>query len=202
MQTYGDRIREARKAKHMTQEELGELIGVTGVTIMRYEKGQREPRMDQLQKIGDVLGINWTYLVGQSVGGETLEEAASIYDESQKDRVLEAGLSLMLESIYGKPREVMIEGKWFDDSITIYGEGDDAFVLGDEAEYVLLEAIPALVKSLVSSLGTPAAKAEEEMRAYLYSKEAKQLNDEAVARDKARIQAMKQKKGKKSSHEE
>jgi len=62
----------------MTQEELGELIGVTGVTIMRYEKGQREPRMDQLQKIGDVLGINWTYLVGSPVGGGTLEEAATI----------------------------------------------------------------------------------------------------------------------------
>ena len=202
MQTYGDRIREARKAKHMTQEELGELIGVTGVTIMRYEKGQREPRMDQLQKIGDVLGINWTYLVGKSLGGETLEEAASIYDESQKDLALEAGFALMLESIYGKPREVTIEGKWFDDSITVYGEGDNAFVLSDEAEYALLEAIPALVKSLVSSLGTPAAKAEEEMRAFLYSKEAKQLNDEAVARDKAIIPAMKQKKGKKSTQEE
>lgn len=202
MQTYGERIKEARKAKHMTQEELGELVGVTGVTIMRYEKGQREPRMDQLQKIGDVLGINWTYLIGSPVGGETLEEAASVYDDAQESRILENGVALVLESIYGKPREVRIEGKWFDETMTVYGEGDDAFVLGDDAQYALLEAIPALVKSLVKTLGATAEQEEEDIRKYLNSKEAKAIYDEASAQDKARIQAMKERKKAEEAHEE
>ena len=202
MQTYGERIKEARKAKHMTQEELGELIGVTGVTIMRYEKGQREPRMDQLQKIGDVLGINWTYLVGCDIGGNTLEEAAAVYDDAQKSLILEKGIELVLESIYGNPREVRIEGKWFDETMTVYGEGDDAFVLGDDAEYTMLEAIPALVKSLVKTLSTPAAQQEEAFRKYLNSKEAKAIYDEASAQDKARIQAMREQRKAEEAHEE
>ena len=202
MQTYGERIKEARKAKHMTQEELGELIGVTGVTIMRYEKGQREPRMDQLQKIGDVLGINWTYLVGSSIGGDTPEESAAIHKEEQTAIVLEDAIALVLESIYGKPREVKIEGKWFDETMTVYGEGDDAFVLGDDAEYAMLEAIPALVKPLVKTLSTPAAQQEEALRKYLNSKEAKAIYDEASAQDKARIQAMREQKKAEEAHEE
>lgn len=202
MQTYGERIREARKAKHMTQEELGELIGVTGVTIMRYEKGQREPRMDQLQKIGDVLGISWTYLVGSSVGGDTLEESAAIHKEAQASLVLEDAIALVLESIYGKPREVKIEGKWFDETMTVYGEGDDAFVLGADADCTMLEAIPALVKSLVKTLSTPAIRQEEALRKYLNSKEAKAIYDEASAQDKARIQAMREQKKAEETHEE
>lgn len=200
MEVYGDRIREARKAKHMTQEELGELIGVSGVTIMRYEKYQREPRMEQLQKIGEALGVNWTYLLGSTIGGSTLEEAAAIHQEAEESFAASAGLELILESIYGKRREVTVKGKWYDETLSVYGEGDDAFCLGDEACMSIEEALRALVKSLVSTLGTPAAQAEADMRSFLSSKEAKQLNDEAIARDKARIQAMKRQKGEESSH--
>ena len=52
----------------MTQEELGKLMGVTGVTIMRYEKGQREPSLEQLQKIADILHVEPSYLVGWHTG--------------------------------------------------------------------------------------------------------------------------------------
>lgn len=34
----GNRIKTARIAKGLTQEELGKLVGVSGVAIMRYEK--------------------------------------------------------------------------------------------------------------------------------------------------------------------
>lgn len=41
--TLGERIKQARKNAKLTQKELGELAGVTGVSIMRYEKGERFP---------------------------------------------------------------------------------------------------------------------------------------------------------------
>ena len=192
MELYGDRIREARKAKHMTQEELGELVGVTGVTIMRYEKYQREPRIDQLRKIAEVLGVSWTYLIGQSFGGETLEESAAIFQEYKESSSVQEGLRLIMDSIYGESRTVTVSGKWFDDSLTVYGEGDDSFVLGDEASLSIEDAVRALVKSLVSTLKTPAAEAEDAMRAFLNSKEAKQFYEKAVSADKARTEAMKE----------
>ena len=58
MNICGQRIRLIREAANLTQEQLGKKIGSTGVTIMRYEKGSREPRQNQLQKIADVLDIS------------------------------------------------------------------------------------------------------------------------------------------------
>lgn len=55
--TMGQLIKAARERAGMTQEELGKKIGVTGVAIMRYEKGQRQPRLAQLQAIASALGV-------------------------------------------------------------------------------------------------------------------------------------------------
>ena len=64
MGDYGARIKAAREAANLTQEQLGEKIGVTGVTIMRYEKNQREPRLKQLVAIVDALEVSPGYLMG------------------------------------------------------------------------------------------------------------------------------------------
>lgn len=66
MGDYGSRIKTAREAANMTQEQLGKYLGVTGVTIMRYEKNQREPRLEQLQKIAEILEVSFDYLLNGS----------------------------------------------------------------------------------------------------------------------------------------
>ena len=64
MGDYGARIKAAREAADLTQEQLGKMIGVTGVTITRYEKNQRDPRLKQLRSIADALGVPVGYLMG------------------------------------------------------------------------------------------------------------------------------------------
>lgn len=61
--TIGERIKAARETAGMTQVELGEKVGVSGVAIMRYEKGQRQPRYDQLQRIAKALDVSVHTLV-------------------------------------------------------------------------------------------------------------------------------------------
>lgn len=61
--TMGQLIKAARERAGMTQEELGKKIGVTGVAIMRYEKGQRQPRLAQLQAIAAALGVGVAQLM-------------------------------------------------------------------------------------------------------------------------------------------
>lgn len=53
----GDLIAIGRKAKGLTQAELGELVGVTQVTINRYESGDREPDSGMLRALAHALGI-------------------------------------------------------------------------------------------------------------------------------------------------
>ncbi len=57
MNTLGDRIRELREQKKMTQEELGKAIGTTKQTIFKYETGKIEnipySRMADLARVLD-----------------------------------------------------------------------------------------------------------------------------------------------------
>ena len=62
--TVGLRIQEARKAKGLTQKELAAELGLATGTIQQYELGKRQPRIEQLQAIGDVLGVSVPYLLG------------------------------------------------------------------------------------------------------------------------------------------
>lgn len=59
--SLNDRIREARKDKGLTQEQLGNIIGVAKTTIAGYEKN-REPTAANVGAIADALGVDVNYL--------------------------------------------------------------------------------------------------------------------------------------------
>ena len=61
--TIGERIKISRDRAGITQVELGEKIGVSGVAIMRYEKNTRQPRLEQLQAIAAALNVSVNYLL-------------------------------------------------------------------------------------------------------------------------------------------
>ena len=51
----GKVIRYMRKQKKYKQEVLGEMIKVRGNTITQYEKGQRNPTFDTIEKIAESI---------------------------------------------------------------------------------------------------------------------------------------------------
>ena len=63
----GIKIREKRKAAGMTQADLAAFLGVTKATISKYELGLREPSFEQLQTIGEALGLGTFSLVPESM---------------------------------------------------------------------------------------------------------------------------------------
>ena len=60
----GNRLREVRKAKGLTQTELGELIGVGKSAICCYEKETRNPTLEALLEMIHVFGVSADYLLG------------------------------------------------------------------------------------------------------------------------------------------
>lgn len=60
------RIREARKAAGITQDELAKKLGVNRATISKYETGAIDLPSSQLQRLADALGIHILDLVGLS----------------------------------------------------------------------------------------------------------------------------------------
>lgn len=61
----GVRIKELRKQKGLTQQQLGDLIGVTKVSVCCYENGTRIPNLDTLLDMADIFGVDVSYLVGR-----------------------------------------------------------------------------------------------------------------------------------------
>lgn len=61
-----NRLKELRKEKKLTQEELAQKINVTKLTISRWERGERLPKSDKAQELADFFGVNTAYLLGYS----------------------------------------------------------------------------------------------------------------------------------------
>lgn len=53
----GDRIRDIRTAKNMTQAELGAKVGLSGDRIQKYENGFRKPKLSLLIQLAEVLEV-------------------------------------------------------------------------------------------------------------------------------------------------
>ena len=66
MKTFSSRLIGLRKAKNLTQEELGEAIGFTGRAIRNYEGQDRLPKMEVAIALADFFDTSLDYLVGRS----------------------------------------------------------------------------------------------------------------------------------------
>ena len=73
-------IRQARKARNWTQEQLAQTIGTTQQTINRWESGQTEPKVSDLRKISNALGITLSFLLGL----DEIEESESLSTDEKK----------------------------------------------------------------------------------------------------------------------
>ncbi len=77
---FGSRLREARLAKGLTQEQLAEAIGVAKPTLSGYERGIREPDFLKLNALLEVLEVDADYLL---TGRDTKKTSDSIAVESE-----------------------------------------------------------------------------------------------------------------------
>ena len=60
---FGDKIKELRKNKHLTQEALGNMIGVSKRTIINYEKGTSYPQDHEIYaKLAYALECDENYI--------------------------------------------------------------------------------------------------------------------------------------------
>lgn len=64
--TLGQRIKNLRKQKNMTQEDLGKILGVTKVSISGYENDTREPDNKSLIKLSNFFNVTTDYLLGRN----------------------------------------------------------------------------------------------------------------------------------------
>ncbi len=79
----GSRIRMRRIMLGMSQEKLGDALGLTFQQIQKYEKGTNRVGASRLQQIADVLQVHVSFMFegapGSTVGGGMGEAASPAY---------------------------------------------------------------------------------------------------------------------------
>jgi transcriptional regulator with XRE-family HTH domain len=83
---FGERLKAARTAKHMSQQALADIIGKSLNTIGLYERGLRQPSLETLCLLADMLDVSCDYLLARTEAKKTakVSEAA---DENLAMRV-------------------------------------------------------------------------------------------------------------------
>ena len=66
MAVFSERLRELRQERGMTQEALGQIIGVKNYSVYTYEKGRSYPDVAGLIALADHLDVSIYYLVGRT----------------------------------------------------------------------------------------------------------------------------------------
>lgn len=65
MVTFGQRLKELRKSKRLTQQQLADIFFLNKSSISRYENGSQLPENEQLQKLADYFEVSIDYLLGR-----------------------------------------------------------------------------------------------------------------------------------------
>lgn len=71
--SFGCRLRQIRKERGLTQEELGTILGLSKQQISQYETEIREPRTRRIQEIASRLNISVGELLGSKSATEAIE---------------------------------------------------------------------------------------------------------------------------------
>lgn len=71
-ENIGENIRLARKARGLTQKQLGDLCGMADSAIRRYELGNGRPKMETIQRIAKALNVDPFSLMDFDMATEVL----------------------------------------------------------------------------------------------------------------------------------
>lgn len=66
MKIFGERLKETRLDKHLTQKDLAKMLNVTGNTVHSWETDKQEPSMTMILKICEILDVSLEYLFGKT----------------------------------------------------------------------------------------------------------------------------------------
>lgn len=66
MSSLNSNIKKYREKYNLTQDELGELLSVSGKTISSWEKGRSEPKIDMIEKMAREFHCTKAQLIGDN----------------------------------------------------------------------------------------------------------------------------------------
>jgi len=137
----GNRIREARKLRNLTLQDLAYYLQTTVDTVWRWEKGLSSPKGYALSKIAEVLGVNPNWLAT----GEGPMEA----EESKLVPVYGTVHCGSKGPIWDEPIRYVEMQDLPPNSFVVLASGDSLEPLIFEGDYVIISKIPGYTKKSI-----------------------------------------------------
>lgn len=91
-----NRIKEVRKKKGLSLQQVADAVGVGNNTISRYETGKREPKLETWQALANFFNVTVPYLQG-------IDDKTVIKKFSSEDLLQELLDRKVLEPVKDKP---------------------------------------------------------------------------------------------------
>lgn len=66
MKVFGERLKELRRDRKMSQNALALMLHVSGNTIYAWENDKQEPSMHALFRLSEIFNVSLDYLFGKS----------------------------------------------------------------------------------------------------------------------------------------
>ncbi|MCC2414265.1 helix-turn-helix domain-containing protein [Bacillus paranthracis] len=107
------RLKEARKAQKLTQQELANKVNATKGTISNYENGHSTPSNEMLKDLANILKVTTDYLLGRensSIPSNTLSELTK-----KEEHDIARDLERTLEQLDNSEDALMFDGEPIDD---------------------------------------------------------------------------------------
>ncbi len=93
--TFGENIKRIRKEKGMSQQDLGNKLGVTQQTVAQYEKIKETPKLETVRRIANALDIyisdlhpDWSKFTKEEYIDDWFGGIKKTYDEDTKRAIL------------------------------------------------------------------------------------------------------------------
>ena len=103
----GEFLAQLRKERELTQEQLGEKLGVTNKTVSRWENGNYLPPVESLQLLSEFYGLT----INEILSGQRL--TAAQYQEKAEENIKTA---LSSSAFTLKEKIVFYKKKWLRDN--------------------------------------------------------------------------------------
>ena len=102
MKTFGEKIKEARLAQHLNQEELAERVGSKYRSVSTWENGTAKPDYATLIRLCEVLKTSPNHLLGFDLNIDTpsLNEWAILHKYRDIDEIGKDAVSAVLDAEY------------------------------------------------------------------------------------------------------
>ncbi|MBE6135754.1 MAG: helix-turn-helix transcriptional regulator [Erysipelotrichaceae bacterium] len=82
------RLRELRNKSGLTQNEIASKLKVSGQTILNWENGIYEPKINQLIELADLFNVSIDYLVERKNNEKTINDICKELEKISKEEMI------------------------------------------------------------------------------------------------------------------